>query len=128
MVTRVLSILRGADAGAARAFDPAVDVNAFAVADDVDLTLVLKDRGVVLGLAGTRCHRDTIAGVDVPAAEPGDDLRALLGSGVRILAVREDLEARGLDPAALLDGITTLDEGHLAGLVRDHDVTLTTTS
>lgn len=128
MVTRVLSIVRGADAGAARAADPALDANAFAVADDVELTLVLKDRGIELGLADTRCSRNTLAGHDVPVAEPGTDLTALLGAGVRVLAVTEDLLVRGVAPDALLDGIEPLDEPALAALLIDHDVVLTTTS
>jgi sulfur transfer complex TusBCD TusB component (DsrH family) len=128
MVTRVLSILRGADAGAARAADPAVDTTAFAVADDLELTVVLKDRAVELGVAGTRCRAVPLAGVEVPVAAPGTDLRALLGSGVRVYAVAEDLAARGLRPGALLDGIEPLPEADLAPLLVTHDVTLTTTS
>lgn len=128
MVTRVLSILRGSDAGAARPNDPALDLNAYAVAEDVDLTLVLKDHGVELGLANAACHTEVIAGVDVPAAVPATDLRALLGSGVRILAVAQDLTARGLAGDDLLDGVEVLDEAGLAGLLAAHDVTLSTTS
>jgi hypothetical protein len=128
MATRVLSILRGAEAGAARAADPAVDTTAFAVADDVELTVVLKDRAVELGLAGTRCQATPLAGIDVPVAEPATDLRALLGSGIRVLAVTEDLTTRGLRLGALLAGIETVAEAELAGLIVSHDVTLTTTS
>jgi intracellular sulfur oxidation DsrE/DsrF family protein len=126
MVTRVLSIVRGADAGAARATDPALDLNAYAVADEVDLTLVLKDRGVELGLARAACHPDEIAGVDVPATVPATDLTGLLSSGVTVLAVTEDLAARGIAPSDLLDGVAPVDEAALAGLIADHDVTLTT--
>lgn len=128
MPTRVLSLLRGADAGAARAADPALDLNAYAVAEDVELTLVLKDAAVELGLQKASSHPGTVAGIDVPAANPADDLLALLGSGVRVLAVTEDLAQRGLDPADLLPGIDVVDEPALAQLVGDHDVTLTTTS
>jgi hypothetical protein len=128
MTTRVLTILRGAEAGAARSADPAVDTTAFAVADDIELTVVLKDRAVALGLGGTRCHAAPLAGVDVPAAEPATDLRALLASGIRVLAVAEDLAVRGLRPAALLAGIEPLAEAELARLIAGHDVTLTTTS
>lgn len=128
MPTRVLSLLRGADAGAARAADPALDLNAFAVAEDVELTLVLKDAAVELGLEQASSHPGSVAGIDVPAASPSDDLRALLGSGVAVLAVMEDLVLRGLDPAELLPEIDVIDERALARLVADNDVTLTTTS
>lgn len=125
---RVLSILRGADAGAARTADPALDVNTYAVADDVELTLILKDRGVELGLRGAACHPEAIAGVDVPAAVPATDLTALLASGVEIVAVTEDLEARGLTPTDLVDGIGTVAATDLPDLLLAHDVLLTTTS
>lgn len=128
MVTRVLSIVRGADAGAARPTDPALDLNAYAVAEDIDLTLVLKDHGVELGLANSACSTEVIAGLDVPAAVPATDLRALLDSGVRVLAVDRDLQARGLGADDLLEGVEVLDEAGLAGLVAAHHVTLSTTS
>lgn len=128
MVTRVLSLVRGADAGAARAIDPALDVNAYAVADEIELTLVLKDRGVELALDDAIFHADPIAGVEVPAAAPATDLRALLASGVRVLAVRDDLVARGLGLDDLVDGIEEVESGELSRLIIEHDVTLSTTS
>lgn len=128
MPTRVLSIVRGADAGAARPNDPALDVNAYAVAGDVELTLVLKDHGVELALGGAACHQDTIAGVEVPASVPATDLRALLDSGVRVLAVEADLRARGLTAGDLLDGVEIVDEPVVAELLAACDVTLSTTS
>lgn len=128
MPTRVLSLLRGADAGAARAADPALDLNAYAVAEDIELTLVLKDAGVELGLGRATARPGTVAGVEVPAAEPSTDLLALLGSGVTVLAVTEDLTARGLDPADLLPGIEPVTERELSSLLTTSDVTLPTTS
>lgn len=128
MLTRVLSLIRGSDAGAARPADPALDVNAYAVADDVELTLVLTDHGVELGLARAACHPAPIAGVDVPAATPAIDLEALLASGVRVVAVAEDLGWRGLTAEDLLDGIEVVPRSALAALLTDHDVTLTTVS
>lgn len=126
MITRVLSLVRGSDAGAARAADPALDLNAYAVAEDVELTLVLQDRGVELALASTSCEPVDLAGVEVPAAFPATDLRALLASGVRIVAVADDLVARGLGGEDLLAGIEVVDGASLARLVVEHDVTLTT--
>ncbi len=125
---RVLSVVRGADAGSARTADPALDVNAYAVADEVELTLVLKDRGVELAEAGGRVHPVHVAGVPVPCASPTDDLRALVGSGVRVVAVREDLERRGLAAAALVEGVEVVDEAELAELVVEHDVVLSATA
>lgn len=128
MVTRVLSLLRGADAGAARSADPALDANAFAVAEDVELVLVLKDQGVELGVAGTSPTPEEVAGVSLPAASPAGDLTALLASGVRVCALDSDLAARGLRQGDLVDGIDIIDERSLAELMVETDVTLTTTS
>lgn len=123
---RVLSIVRGADAGAARPVDPALDATSFAIADDVDVTVVLKDRGVELGVDRVCCDRATLSGLALPGTEPGVDLRGLVASGVRVYAVREDLDARGIEVAALVAGIEPLGESELAGLIVAHDVTLTT--
>lgn len=128
MVTRVLSFVRRADDGAARTADPSLDLNAYAVAEDVELTLVLKDRGVELGVAGTACHPEAIAGVEVPAAVPATDLRALLASGVRVVAVATDLGARGIEVDDLVDGVEVVTDGEVARLLADHDVTLTISS
>lgn len=125
---RVLSIVRGADAGAARAADPALDANAYAVADEIDLTLVLKDRGVELGIAEAAAVPGTLGGVALPVATPGTDLRALLASGVPVHAVLEDLVARGIEPDDLVEGIEPVPEDELAQLIVTHDVTLTTSS
>ncbi len=125
MVTRVLSILRSADPGAPRTADPVLDLNAYALAEDVELTLVLKAAGVDLGLAGAHVRPATVGGIDVPAAAAEDDLRALLASGVTVLAVEEDIKARGITPADLVAGIDVVSEADLARLVTDHDVTLT---
>lgn len=123
-VTRVLSLVRGADAGSARTADPALDLNAFAVADVIDLTLVLKDRAVELAVDAAHVHPIDIAGVPVPAALPSTDIRALLGSGVRVLAVADDLQRRGIDADRLVEGVEVVDESVLAGLLIAADVTL----
>lgn len=125
MITRVLAILRGSDAGAPRTVDPALDVTAFALADEIDLTMVLKDRGVQLALRGARCRGVTIAGVEVPAPDPAADLAALLASGVRVVVVDEDLARRGISPGDLLADIEVVDEATIARLLLEHDVTLT---
>lgn len=125
---KVLSIVRDADVGAARRDDPALDANAYAVADEVELTLVLKDRGVELALDGICCDGANLRGVAVPVTEPARDLRALIASDVRVYAVAEDLEVRGIATSTLLAGIEPLAEAELAGLIATNDVTLTTGS
>ena len=124
----VLSIVRDADVGAARHEDPALDANAYAVADEVELTLVLKDGGVELALDGVCCDGANLRGVALPVTEPARDLRALIASGVRVFAVAEDLVVRGVDASALVSGVEPLSEADLAHLIATNDVTLTTGS
>ncbi|HEX9765618.1 MAG TPA: DsrE family protein [Nitriliruptorales bacterium] len=128
MVKRVLSLLRGADPGSARQRDPALDLNAYAVAEDVELTLVLKDRGVELALVDAHAHPTAIAGHDVPCATPAADVRALLASGVRVLAVDDDLSDRGLAATDLVDGVEIIAGSQVARLLIEHDVTLTSST
>lgn len=125
MVTRVLSVLRSADPGAPQSADPVLDLNAYALAEDVELTLVLKAAGVELGVAGAHVRPAVIGGIDVPAAAAEDDLLALLASGVRVLAVEEDLKARGLVAGDLLEGIGCVPETALVEQLPAHHVTLT---
>jgi len=124
MITRALSIVGSADPGAPLAADPVLDLNAFAVADDVDLTIVLARAGVELAVADARVHATTVAGVDVPAATAGTDVSALLASGVRVLALAADLADRGIAPDELVPGVATIDDAGLAALVLASDVTL----
>lgn len=128
MRTRVLSFVRGADAGSARTADPALDLNAFAVAEDIELTLVLKDHGVELALAEAQFHPADVADVAVPWADPSTDIRALADSGVRVCAVAEDLAIRGLSDARLVDGVEVVEESGVNSLIAEHDVTLSTIS
>lgn len=125
MVTRVLSVLRSADPGSPRRADPALDLNAYALAEDVELTLVLKAAGVELGIAGAHAEPATIGGLDVPSPAAENDLRALIASGVTVLAVEEDMAARGVSGGDLLPGIRPVPEADLAEILPDHDVTLT---
>ena len=123
-LTRVLSVVRGVDPGAAQETDTALDLNAYALADDIELTLVLKAAGVELAVNGARAHPYVLAGVTVPAAEPADDVRALLASGVNVLAVEEDVMSRGLVASDLVAGVSVVPEVALADEVVAHDVVL----
>ncbi len=104
-----------------------MDLNAYALAEDVELTLVLKAGGVELALSAAHARAATIGGIEVPAPTAGDDLRALLESGVEVLAVEEDVAARGLGPEDLLPGVRTVAETEIAAAVTAHDATLTWT-
>lgn len=124
MTTSVLSILRGADSGSPRENEPALDVNAYAVADEIDLTILLAGIGVELALARADRHPISIAGVAVPTASPDTDLQALLASGVQVLATASDLDRRGLTVDDLVPGVEAVDDTRIATLIAAHDVTL----
>ena len=81
---RVVSIVRSAPS-ALRAGQPALEANAYAVAEDIDLTVVLRGAAVELALRATEVRPGDVAGVAMPASAGGQDLRGLVESGVGIL-------------------------------------------
>ena len=111
MARRVVSVLGGSGDGS-RMTDPALEANAYAVAEDVHLALVLRAAGVEL------------AGVGLPPMAAGQDLRGLLESGVEVHVDGPSLAARGLRAADLLDGVRVVEAGDLADLLRDADAVL----
>ena len=50
-----------------------------------------------------------------------DDIAGLIGKGVEILAVQEDLTERGLGETRLIDGVETISCSGLAKLLDQHD-------
>ncbi len=128
MVKRVLSIVRGADIGGAGGDAPALDLNAYAVAEDVELTLVLADRAVEYATRSPDATARKIATVALPATDPRADLVALVASGVRVVALSDDLDGRGLGPDDLLEGVGQVSTDELADLFATHDVALTTSN
>ena len=50
-----------------------------------------------------------------------DDIAGLIGKGVEILAVQEDLTERGLGETGLIDGVETINRSGLAKLLDRHD-------
>ncbi len=50
-----------------------------------------------------------------------DDIAGLIGKGVEILAVQEDLTERGLGETRLIDGVETISRSGLAKLLDRHD-------
>lgn len=123
MARVVVSLVRSA-AGAPRGTEPALEANAYAVAEDLDVRVVLAGDAVELALAGGQAGPTEIAGVALPPAATGQDLRALIESGVAVRALSEDLRARGIDPGALVDGVAALEQTELAALLRAADAVL----
>jgi intracellular sulfur oxidation DsrE/DsrF family protein len=120
MARRVVSLLRG-PAGAARANDAALEANAFAVAEDLDLTLVLRGRGVELAQHRPPDAPLELAGRPLPDPAAASDLQGLLESGVPVFVGADCLAELGLGPDDLLAGVRIVDAPAIAGLLRDAD-------
>ena len=50
-----------------------------------------------------------------------DDISGLIGKGIEVYIVKEDLAERGLDGEELIPGLKPLSRGELPGLLEQHD-------
>lgn len=123
MARRVVSVLQGV-AGALLPTEPALEANAYAVAEDVDLTIVLRGPAIELAVAGGEVRPGELAGVALPPAASAQDLRGLVESGVEVLVTAAELERVGLGAGDLVDGITLGGEETLTDLLRSADAVL----
>ncbi|MDQ3529571.1 MAG: hypothetical protein M3425_06420 [Actinomycetota bacterium] len=114
---RVVSIVRSAPS-ALRAGQPALEANAYAVAEEVDLTVVLRGPAVELALRASGASPHSVAGAPAPVSAAGQDLPGLLESGIQILVAAEDLAAQGLRPDELVAGVRAVDEARLLEVLR----------
>jgi intracellular sulfur oxidation DsrE/DsrF family protein len=124
MARRVVSLLRTGPGGL-RPTEAVLEANAYAVAEDVDLTLVLLASAVELAVAGGEVRPGEIAGVSQPPAASAQDLRGLVESGVGLLVSAEALAGHGLRPAELVEGARVVDDSTVAALLREADAVLT---
>lgn len=121
---RLVSLIRHAP-GAPRGSEPALEANAYAVTQDVDLTVVLLSDAVRLAVSTAEVRPRSIAGAPFPPAAPSHDLRALLESGIRVLAHRDGLTSQGIAADDLLDGVEVVDDGVVAAAIDDAEAVLT---
>jgi intracellular sulfur oxidation DsrE/DsrF family protein len=124
MARRVVSVLQRPPA-ALRSTDPALEANAYAVAEDVDLTVILRGDAVDFALAGGEARPGSIAGVALPPGAGGQDLRGLIESGVRVVADGSALTHRGIERASLVAGVEIVDRQQLTALLVDSEAVLT---
>ena len=123
MARRVVSILRHAS-HAARAVEPALEANAYAIAEDVDLTLVLRADAVELAVAGAEPRRAELAGSPLPPAASAQDIRGLVESGVAVVVVADDARRAGLADVDFVTGVRTADAAAVASLLRHADAVI----
>lgn len=124
MARRIASLLRNAP-GALRSTDPALEANAYAVAEDVDLTVVLRGDAVEFALAGGEARPAQVAGVGLPPAAGSQDLQALVESGVRVVAEAAALRSRGITDAALIAGVRAAGDDEVAAILTEAEGVLT---
>lgn len=124
MVRRVVSLVRSGPQ-ALRSTEAVFEANAFAVAEDVDLTVVLAGAAVELAIAAGEVRPGELAGVALPPAASGQDLLGLLESGVGVLVADADLQARGLAADDLVAGVEVVDGAAVADVLRRAEAVLT---
>lgn len=124
MPRRLVSLIRHAP-GAPRGSEPSLEANAYAVTQDLDLTVVLLADAVRLAVASAETRPRTIAGAAFPPAAPSHDLRALLESGIEVLAHSGALADQGITPTDLLQGVEIVDDARIAAAIADAQGVLT---
>jgi sulfur transfer complex TusBCD TusB component (DsrH family) len=122
-MTTVLSLVSNAYRATIEEQDDTVLwLNHMLAASDIDVTVVLADNAVSYAVRG---HDPTALRIgDVEVARPAvvdRDVTALVALGVSVRYVREDLEARGIAAAALVDGVEAISRKELADLMDGAD-------
>lgn len=116
MPRRLVSIIRHAQ-GAPRGSEPSLEANAYAVTQDVDLTVLLVSDAVRLAVAEGETPPRSIAGAEFPPAAPAHDLRALMESGIEVLVHHEAMSRQGIVAGDLLSGVTIADNDLVAATI-----------
>lgn len=124
MARRLVSLVTAAP-GAPRGSEPSLEANAYAVSQDVDLTVVLLRDAVRLALTGAETPPERVADAPFPPASPAHDLRALLESGIPVLVHDEAVAARGLGEPHLVPGVQIVSEDRIAEVLDDAEGVLT---
>lgn len=124
MPRRLVSIVRHAP-GAPRGSEPSLEANAYAVTQDVHLTVVLADDAVRLAVADGEVPPRSIAGAAFPPASPAHDIRALLESGIRVLAHDRALRAQGITAADLLAQVEVATDDEVGDVIVEAEGVLT---
>ncbi|CAN5473649.1 hypothetical protein BH23ACT9_BH23ACT9_02090 [soil metagenome] len=124
MPRRLVSLIRHAP-GAPSGREPSLEANAYAVTQDVDLTVVLLDDAVRLAVEAAETPPRTIAGAPFPPAAPSHDLRALLESGIRVLAHQGGLTSQGIAAGDLLAGIEIAEDDLITSVIAEAEAVLT---
>lgn len=123
MARRIVSIMSGAPAAVSPA-DPVLEANVYAVAEDIDLSVVLRGAAIEYAARTTSVEPARLAGRPLPNARCARDLRGLLESGVPVYVDADSAGGQGMYAEHLVDGVSLADTRHLADLLRSADAVL----
>ncbi|MCA1849643.1 MAG: DsrE family protein [Acidobacteria bacterium] len=86
-----------------------------------DLSVLLRANAVNY-LVKQECPEIEIGGVRIShPARPTEDIYRLQGKGVKVFAVRDDLEERGIKSEDCLGGVQMIGRGDVPGLLEDYE-------
>jgi hypothetical protein len=123
MARRVVSVLTGPPAVMAPE-DPVLEANVYAVAEDIDLTLLLRGGAIEYAVVTGETPAITLAGHRLPNARCARDLRGLLESGVAVYVDAVSAAHQGLDVDALIPGVGIADAHQQSKMLRTADAVL----
>jgi predicted peroxiredoxin len=123
MARRVVSILTAAPA-AMSVHDPVLEANIYAVAEDVDLTVLLRGVAIEYAAVSGEVTPARLAEHELPNTRCARDLRGLLESGVLVYADAVSATHQGLDADGLIPGVGIADAKEQSELLRTADAVL----
>lgn len=123
MARRVVSILSGPPA-AMSSEDPVLEANIYAVAEDVDLTVLLRGAAIEYATVTREVPPAMLADRPLPNARCARDLRGLLESGVLVCVDGAGAGQLGIGPDDLIPGVSVADADEQLDLLRRADAVL----
>lgn len=104
--------------------DPHLFASAFgAVETPARVSFLLRDAAVNYAVRDQDPGEVRIMGIEVCEADtsPAKVLDFVIKSGTSVSVVKEDLEARGISPSELIEGVRVLPEAQVADLIEAHE-------
>lgn len=123
MARRVVSVLTGTPAVMSPE-DPVLEANIYAVAEDVDLTILLRGGAIEYAAATGTTPTVALAGQPLPNARCARDLRGLLESGVAVYVDAASAAHQGLSTDGLIPGVHIADARQQSDLLRSAEAVL----